>query len=220
MEKLPTKYKIMDYWHHNLPDWMFIDPGEPDCWACRRHFSSLISFLNKIDVSEKDRYTIDGYIKEVWIKELWNGLELERHHIIPRSLGGGNECDNLFLLCENCHINAPHVKDRDYFFYWAKSWQRAKIEKMVIDVKIVMDYFNVSEEWVKEIRTLIMFAPNVFDCAYRELSGHYHETASAHYCSELFVTTKELINKGWDLDKLKAESKHIMDSVVKNARGK
>jgi len=30
-------------------------------------------------------------------------LKLEIHHIVPRSLGGSNDLDNLMPLCPNCH---------------------------------------------------------------------------------------------------------------------
>jgi 5-methylcytosine-specific restriction endonuclease McrA len=30
-------------------------------------------------------------------------LKLEIHHLIPRSLGGSNDVDNLMPICPNCH---------------------------------------------------------------------------------------------------------------------
>lgn len=46
---------------------------------------------------------------------------LERCHIIPRSLGGSDECDNLVLLCASCHKEAPNCPDSNYMWEWVKS---------------------------------------------------------------------------------------------------
>ena len=35
------------------------------------------------------------------------------HHILPRSHGGGDEVDNIILLCRRCH-NAAHGLEKTY----------------------------------------------------------------------------------------------------------
>ena len=42
-----------------------------------------------------------------------NTKRLERCHIIPDSLGGLNKPENLVLLCNFCHNEAPDVLDKD-----------------------------------------------------------------------------------------------------------
>ncbi|GEM_PF-1837012 len=42
----------------------------------------------------------------------------EFHHILPIVYGGDNISDNCSLLCHNCHLVAPNVKDkRDLLIY-------------------------------------------------------------------------------------------------------
>ena len=46
---------------------------------------------------------------------------LQRCHIIPRSLGGTDEPSNLVLLCGQCHAEAPNVADPDFMWHWLKA---------------------------------------------------------------------------------------------------
>lgn len=39
-------------------------------------------------------------------------------HIVPASLGGKDEAENLFLLCGECHMLSPDTADRSSFFRW------------------------------------------------------------------------------------------------------
>jgi hypothetical protein len=45
----------------------------------------------------------------------------DRCHIIPRSLGGSNSADNLVLLCQRCHKQAPNVIDPSFMWFWLRS---------------------------------------------------------------------------------------------------
>jgi len=47
--------------------------------------------------------------------------DLERCHIIPKSLGGKNTPDNYVLLCNNCHQEAPNVNDKKFMFEWIEN---------------------------------------------------------------------------------------------------
>ena len=43
----------------------------------------------------------------------WSGRPLVQvHHIVPVSVGGGNEDDNLVVLCPNCHAIAHALESR------------------------------------------------------------------------------------------------------------
>ncbi|VUX10777.1 HNH endonuclease [Streptococcus constellatus] len=48
---------------------------------------------------------------------------LERCHIIPYSLGGGDSPSNLVLLCKRCHLENPNVVDPEIMWYWLKAYQ-------------------------------------------------------------------------------------------------
>lgn len=45
----------------------------------------------------------------------------QRAHIIPDSLGGEPNPDNMFLLCVSCHQNNPDTIYKDMFFKYIKS---------------------------------------------------------------------------------------------------
>lgn len=44
---------------------------------------------------------------------------LEKCHIIPHALGGGNDPLNYFLMCGDCHAESPDTKYNDIFISWA-----------------------------------------------------------------------------------------------------
>lgn len=47
--------------------------------------------------------------------------KLEKCHIIPHALGGDEKCDNLVLLCKQCHKEAPNINDKESMWFWIKS---------------------------------------------------------------------------------------------------
>ena len=55
----------------------------------------------------------------------------EYHHIVPVSFGGTNNLDNCTLLCHNCHLIAPNVKEKydliayNYFFLRFASYKES-----------------------------------------------------------------------------------------------
>ena len=46
---------------------------------------------------------------------------LQRCHIIPRSLDGEESPSNLVLLCSQCHAEAPNVADPEYMWVWLRA---------------------------------------------------------------------------------------------------
>jgi len=47
---------------------------------------------------------------------------LQRAHIIPDSLGGKDTPDNIVLLCDRCHKEAPNVTDPEIMWDWIKAY--------------------------------------------------------------------------------------------------
>lgn len=47
--------------------------------------------------------------------------KLQRCHIVPRSLGGGEQPSNLVLLCAQCHSEAPNVADPEFMWTWLRA---------------------------------------------------------------------------------------------------
>jgi len=46
---------------------------------------------------------------------------LEKCHIVPKSLGGSDDVSNLVLLCNRCHKEAPNVQDHRFMWIWLKA---------------------------------------------------------------------------------------------------
>lgn len=91
MSTLPSVRSINSYWlHRGLPEGVtpVYDAGEPSCFACGWHDDDKLTF------------------------------GLERAHVIPRSVGGGDDPENLALLCSKCHKEAPDTLDADWFWRW------------------------------------------------------------------------------------------------------
>src|SRR5580704_12367838 len=73
---LPSKGEIFEYWKDRIFDHgLFMDWGEPSCWACGFHYEA------KYDIKNPNA----GWAE---IVRCWDRMPLQRCHIIPRSLGG------------------------------------------------------------------------------------------------------------------------------------
>lgn len=118
---MPIKAQIVDCWAaffadlsleelRTYPCRMWIDWGEPDCWACGRYDP----VYNDIFVFEPDK------TKHTWkrILTMWNRANLVRHHVRPLSMDGNNHPLNLVLICETCHKSAPHTTSSEVFWRW------------------------------------------------------------------------------------------------------
>lgn len=86
------------------------DWGEPRCCACGEKI---------VKVLERNSYKRDLLEN---IKAIWDYSEvrskLNRCHIVPRSIGGSERAENLFLLCEKCHLESPDTDNPKNFFLW------------------------------------------------------------------------------------------------------
>lgn len=79
------------------------DWGEPECWACRRAINEVYKYKTYDELLKTD------------ISKIWNFSEvkkvLNKCHIVPDSAGGADRPENLFLLCECCHIESPDTEN-------------------------------------------------------------------------------------------------------------
>jgi len=124
-------YVIMDYWRDKaickngdiitedeagrrryidtipvIKDW-----GEPMCWGCSK---PIIGDYEK--KCESESYDEDD-IKKLWLDKKVKS-KLNRCHIVPASLDGEDRPENLFLMCESCHILSPDSRNKEGFFRW------------------------------------------------------------------------------------------------------
>ncbi len=141
-DKLPSKTEIFEHWKNRIFEHgLFIDWGEPSCWACGFHYGS------KYDIK-------DSTASIALIYRGWEKMPLQRCHIIHRSLGGTDEVNNLFLMCRECHDLAPNTSIRNVFFRWAKGqdYHDREIERR----KQAIASFGVEEEEIKLLYTVML----------------------------------------------------------------
>lgn len=127
-----SHYRIFDYWKDKaiLPsgevtsmddesssglEWVVSDWGEPCCWACGDpaiNDEELIRFFD----AHQDTEDADFFKKLYGLKTVRH--HLNRCHIIPNALNGPDSPENLFLMCEECHVLSPDTTNCAAFFRW------------------------------------------------------------------------------------------------------
>ena len=53
------------------------------------------------------------------IRKKWR--DLERAHLVPKALGGTDVPENIVLLCNRCHHDAPDYVDPSFMIEWIKA---------------------------------------------------------------------------------------------------
>jgi hypothetical protein len=118
---LPSKAEIFEFWKEKSPEQgIFIDWGEPSCWACGFHYGTKYD-IKRSDASWKEIYSC------------WDAVPLQRCHIVPRCLGGNKHPSNFYLMCRECHDSAPNTAIPEIFFEWARnqSWLKREEARMM-----------------------------------------------------------------------------------------
>ena len=150
MAKVTTShYAIFDYWKDKvicengnissdilekgvevITDW-----GEPCCWACGKPFVSDYEKTYNLILGDSKLSCDKVDFKKVWNDEYVKSC-LNRCHIVPGALGGGDTPENLFLLCEDCHEQSPDTINANSFFRWV--YDMRKTHFLGIDSPSVM----------------------------------------------------------------------------------
>jgi Zn finger protein HypA/HybF involved in hydrogenase expression len=109
--------------------------------------------------------SIDWFDAEILCWRCSEKRNLERCHIIPRSLGGSEEPNNLILLCKECHSEAPNVNDSTFMWLWLKAhaqpfyrtyWtQRAIKEFELIFGAVDFSFIEREEEYTTHFRAML-----------------------------------------------------------------
>jgi hypothetical protein len=97
-----TKLSILKYWieHADELGLEIVDFSNPNCFACGAIPAATMKTKN-LEWTEK--------------------IRLQRAHIVPKSLGGSNDRENLLLLCDLCHKECPDINDRDLVLRWVRN---------------------------------------------------------------------------------------------------
>lgn len=94
------------------------DLGEPCCMACGKPVGDDCEEADNLSTRWNQRKVISS---------------LNKCHILAVQFGGGDETENIFLMCERCHKASPDTRNRDAFFRWV--YQRKRNFSFGIDFK-------------------------------------------------------------------------------------
>lgn len=164
----PSNSQIVDYWKDKFisSDFKIEDcysEGSckvienniiPTCFACEYPITEVVKNDDYYQLVEKNK------LAKVWnLKEV--KMSLEAAHVIPKSEGGTFECDNIILLCKECHRISPDIADPSYMYryiYYAKLNQvniwaerlknqiKANYEMACLLGKDILDYKNIENK--------------------------------------------------------------------------
>ncbi|HEV8700739.1 MAG TPA: HNH endonuclease signature motif containing protein [Candidatus Polarisedimenticolia bacterium] len=108
---------VADLWQHALNVCRLLEVGAVDAspledWECVARM--IASFLHTWDVSGDPKWRRDHRIfeRDGWrcrVPGCSSRQSLQVHHVIYRSHGGGNEDDNLAVLCATHHLQGIHA---------------------------------------------------------------------------------------------------------------
>jgi 5-methylcytosine-specific restriction endonuclease McrA len=105
---------------------------------------------------------------------------LERCHIVPQSLGGGDIPENYVLLCNTCHHEAPNINDKEFFWDWLKAhatsfydtyWTMRSMKEYEFIYKV-----KIEEELIKYNVTDTEFCVFLKTVGLNQCSFHYGHT--------------------------------------------
>ncbi len=137
---IPTKAQIFHHWK-NSDEIRIIDWFEPSCWACGEWWGGHYDLdIETLGTGEKV------------LNKVWNVVPLQRCHIIPKSLGGSDEVENLVLLCAPCHDLAPNTRSRDLFIKWVNNQGPRKVQ----EIKLAISSFDLNDEQLKVLNAVML----------------------------------------------------------------
>jgi len=112
-----------------------------------------------------------------------NKVRLERCHIIAKSLGGGFEPSNFFLLCSLCHREAPNTSDKNDIWHWLESNRNRYSFYGTYNLGKALDLYEKQEgesffEHAKSIENLSL----AFELEFQKITTHlYFFNVSTNY---------------------------------------
>ena len=111
---------------------------------------------------------------------------LERCHIIPKSLGGSNKPENLVLLCNPCHKEAPDVTNKDSMWDWIKRTKSFCYEAYETK-RIIQEFKNIfgEDELHRTFKKLEKYGVDNIDLSGIEIGTHGGEIKYSTRCYTL-----------------------------------
>ena len=182
-----THFQIYDYWKDKYicRDGTITEDGsiegcipvveddyEPMCWGCKE------AIIGNYEKKRTDCLELKG---------LWNDKKLksklERCHIKPRTLGGGVEPSNLFLMCHGCHFESPDTSNSKAFFRWVYK-QRATHVSGVPNPQIIFDKMNeeLESRGLPDLFSILKTIPQENACEFMKngYKSYFDENVALH----------------------------------------
>lgn len=109
----------------------------------------ILSFWNEHDLFIEEGVEINGSDPDCFA--CGNNVGIERAHILPIVEGGGNEVENLHLLCKGCHAESENLSGKPYW-NWLKdmNWNHYEMA-----IERMYRKFQVNpEHWIKALERL------------------------------------------------------------------
>lgn len=182
------------------------DLGEPCCWACNKQID--------VDSHECTDRHVDIDFKRLWAKV---GGDLERCHIVPKSLGGSDDVSNAFLLCPKCHEESPDTANPSSFIRWV---YRKRKNTMLGGINLPTLIKELDEELTQrglpkssEIFKLTHLNDKKADEIERELTDYCEGKYSFHYGKGLVHSSIVCVVCDWIEEKYRSAC-HQSDVVV------
>lgn len=164
---LPTRQAILRYWLTRIENDrslnLFIDIGEPTCWACEQHWDG------KYDIKSSEASLSDCFAA-------WDKSNLQRCHIVASSLGGTDTVDNLYLMCRECHDLAPNTSIPEIFFEWVS--KQCLVTRKIRDMQQALSEFGIDfsdENILAELNDLLR-SPEFREWRKRKVETHWRQT--------------------------------------------
>ena len=101
---------------------------------------------------------------------------LHRCHIIPDSLDGKDSPENLVLLCNRCHREAPNIKDSEFFWDWLDA-HKTPLYDTYWTIRGMLEYKHIYGEEIEEVFSRLKIEPNDFT----KFISEQGEIASIHF---------------------------------------
>lgn len=101
---------------------------EEELQALYRKAQRLEKYDQKIKLTEKSDFHCGGCLLNP--SKAFEDSLLEKHHIVPRSLGGTDKAENLVNLCPTCHVLAHIAIRLGRMTFWNKAETCEQIRKI------------------------------------------------------------------------------------------
>lgn len=216
-----SHYRIFDYWKDKIItssgdvmdinarkskleyEFVIDDWGEPSCWACGELAIGDDALCRFFD-AHQDAASEDFYKKLYALKPVKS--KLNRCHIKPNALGGEDSPENLFLMCEECHVLSPDTTNRAAFLRWVYDRKQRYTHGVMAPREMVRRINDeLSRRGLPDLMSCIGSAKSTYPMS--DIYEFMRENVGSH-CSQVVESTIVVAATDWILHDL---TTHLLD---------